>query len=577
MKEKWMLYAKKADFEGISKRFGIDVVTARILRNREVISDEEVAMYLDGSLSSCHNPHLLKDVDRAAQLLKEKIDNGAKIRIVGDYDVDGVCSTFILYKGLKGLGAVVDYDIPDRIKDGYGINVRIAEDAKNDGVDTILTCDNGISAREQIAYAKELGLTVIVTDHHDVPFSEDGEDLLPPADMIVNPKQKDCNYPFDGVCGAVVAYKLVEVLYELFGTENKEIDALTEAAGLATIADVMKLQNENRVIVKEALRLMKNSNIPGIKCLIELNDLTGKDMSAYHIGFVIGPSLNAGGRLDTAKKALSLMLADSREAAMPLALELKELNDTRKDLTIKGLEEAVKQIEETGIKDDLVYVVYLKDCHESLAGIIAGRIREMYNHPVFVLTDGEEFVKGSGRSIESYHMYEGLSEVKELLVAFGGHPMAAGLSLKKDNVEVFREALNKNASLVDEDFVKKVWIDVPMPFTYVTERLITELARLEPFGNGNEKPLFAQKNLKIRRAMLIGKNKNVVKLILSDASGASIDAVMFSGAQEFMDELNQKYGDNFVGREISVVYYPTINEYNGKRTVQIIMQNYLLS
>lgn len=577
MKEKWMLYAKKADFEGISKRFGIDVVTARILRNREVISDEEIAMYLGGGLSSCHNPHLLKDVDKAARLLKEKIDSGSKIRIVGDYDVDGVCSTFILYKGLKGLGAVVDYDIPDRIKDGYGINIRIIEDAKNDGVDTILTCDNGISAREQIAYAKELGLTVIVTDHHDVPFNEQGDDLLPPADMIVNPKQKDCNYPFDGLCGAVVAYKLIEVLYELFGIENKEINALTEAAGLATIADVMKLQNENRVIVKEALRLMKNSNIPGIKCLVELNDLGGKDISAYHIGFVIGPSLNAGGRLDTAKKALRLMLADSKEAAMPLALELKDLNDTRKDLTIKGLEEAVKQIEESGIKDDLVYVVYLKDCHESLAGIIAGRIREMYNHPVFVLTDGEELVKGSGRSIEGYHMYEGLNEVKELLSAFGGHPMAAGLSLEKGNVEAFREALNKKAALVDEDFVKKVWIDVPMPFTYVTERLITELARLEPFGNGNEKPLFAQKNLKIRRAMLIGKNKNVVKLILSDASGASIDAVMFSGALEFMDELNVKYGNDFVGKEISVVYYPTINEYNGNRTVQIVVQNYLFN
>ncbi len=577
MKEKWMLYAKKADFEGISKRYGIDVVTARILRNREVISDEDIKMYLGGDLSFCHNPHLLKDVDRAAVLLKEKIENGLKIRIVGDYDVDGVCSTFILYKGLKGLGAVVSYDIPDRIKDGYGINIRLVEDAKNDGIDTILTCDNGISAGEQIAYAKELGLSVIVTDHHDVPFDEAGEDLLPPADMVVNPKQKDCNYPFDSVCGAVVAYKLVQVLYELFNVENKELQALTEAAGLATVADVMKLQNENRVIVKEALRLMKSSHIPGIKCLIELNNLAGKSISAYHLGFVIGPSLNAGGRLDTAKKALDLMLAESMERAMPLAIELKTLNDTRKDLTAKGLEQAIKQIEETPIKDDLVYVVYLKDCHESLAGIIAGRIRELYNHPVFVLTDGEEFVKGSGRSIEGYHMYEGLNEVKDLLEVFGGHPMAAGLSIEREKVEPFREALNKNARLSDEDFVKKVWIDVPMPFTYVTEKLIDEFSRLEPFGNGNEKPVFAQKNLKIRRAMLIGKNRNVAKLILSDASGASIDAVMFSGAQELMEAINRKYGVDFVGKDISVVYYPMINEYNGKRTVQLVIQSYLLT
>ncbi len=577
MKEKWMLYAKKADFEGISKRYGIDVVTARILRNREVISDEDIKMYLGGDLSFCHNPHLLKDVDRAAVLLKEKIEKGLKIRIVGDYDVDGVCSTFILYKGLKGLGAVVSYDIPDRIKDGYGINIRLVEDAKNDGIDTILTCDNGISAREQIAYAKELGLSVIVTDHHDVPFDEAGEDLLPPADMVVNPKQKNCNYPFDSVCGAVVAYKLVQVLYELFNVENKELQALTEAAGLATVADVMKLQNENRIIVKESLRLMKNSHIPGIKCLIELNDLVGKSISAYHLGFVIGPSLNAGGRLDTAKKALDLMLAESMERAMPLAIELKTLNDTRKDLTAKGLEQAIKQIEETPIKDDLVYVVYLKDCHESLAGIIAGRIRELYNHPVFVLTDGEEFVKGSGRSIEGYHMYEGLNEVKDLLEVFGGHPMAAGLSIEREKVEPFREALNKNARLSDEDFVKKVWIDVPMPFTYVTEKLIDEFSRLEPFGNGNEKPVFAQKNLKIRRALLIGKNRNVAKLILSDASGISIDAVMFSGAQELMEEINRKYGEDFVGKDISIVYYPTINEYNGKRTVQLVIQSYLLT
>lgn len=571
-----MVYAKKADFEGISKQFGIDRVTARILRNRDVISDSEIKMYLGGDLSSCHDPHLLKDADKAARMLKTKIEEGRRIRIVGDYDVDGVCSVFILYKGLAGLGADVDYDIPDRVKDGYGINVRIVEDAKNSGVDTLLTCDNGISAYSQIAYAKASGMDVIVTDHHDVPYDEEGNEICPPADAVVNPKQQDCHYPFKGLCGAAVAYKLIGILYELFGKENKCINALTEAAGLATVADVMVLQDENRVLVREALRLMKNSSIPGIRCLEELNDISGRDILAYHMGFIIGPSLNAGGRLDTAKKALRLLLAEDYESAMPLAAELKELNDVRKSLTLKGADEAVRQIEESGMKNDPVYVVYLKDCHESIAGIIAGRIRELYNHPVFVLTDGEEFVKGSGRSIEGYHMYKGLTEVKELLAAFGGHPMAAGLSLKREDVETFRKKINENAKLSEDDFVKKVWIDVPMPFTYITEGLIKEFARLEPFGNGNEKPVFAQKNLKIRRAALIGKNRNVVKLILSDASGAAIEAVLFNCAQNFMDELRSKYGENFAGKDISIVYYPSINEYNGKSQIQLVIQHYML-
>ena len=576
MREKWMVYAKKADFDEISKQFGIDMVTARILRNREVIGYNEIKMYLDGDLSSCHDAHLLKDADKAARILKRKIEEGRRIRIVGDYDVDGVCSVFILYKGLTGLNADVDYDIPDRIKDGYGINMRIVEDARNSGVDTILTCDNGISAYSQIAYAKSLGMDVIVTDHHDVPYDGEGSEICPPADAVVNPKQKACPYPFKDLCGAMTAYKLVEVLYELFNKENEYINALTEAAGLATVADVMELQDENRVIVREALKLMKNSSIPGIRCLIELNDIGGRDIMAYHMGFIIGPSLNAGGRLDTAKKALKLLLANDYESAMPLAAELKELNDVRKSLTLKGVDDAVRQIEESGIKEEPVYVVYLKNCHESIAGIIAGRIRELYNHPVFVLTDGEEFVKGSGRSIEGYHMYQGLTEVKELLAAYGGHPMAAGLSIKHENVEEFRKKLNENAKLGEDDFVKKVWIDVPMPFTYITEGLIKEFARLEPFGNGNEKPVFAQKNLKIRRASLIGRNKNVVKLILSDTSGASVDAVMFNDAPAFMDALRTKYGENFAGKDISIVYEPSINEYNGKKQIQLIIKHYML-
>ena len=576
LEEKWMVYAKKADFKGIAQRFGIDAVTARVLRNRDVSDDAEISMYLYGDMNSLHNPHLLKDADYAAHILKNKIEQGQKIRIIGDYDVDGVSSVFILYRGLKDLGADVDFDIPDRIKDGYGINMRIVAEAIDDGVDTILTCDNGISAYEQVKYAKSEGLTVIITDHHDIPHDEDGKEIIPPADAVINPKQKACGYPFSEICGAMVAYKVIQILYELSGRKCSQINALTEAAGLATVADVMKLKDENRVIVKEALKLMKNSSIPGIRCLIELNDLGKKDIYAYHLGFIIGPSLNAGGRLDTAKKALALLLAKDRDEAMQYANELKDLNDLRKELTVKGFEDAVNKIETTEIKDDKVYVVYLEECHESLAGIIAGRIREMYNHPVFVLTDSEDKtrVKGSGRSIEGYNMYENLNTVKEYLTAYGGHPMAAGLSLEKKNIEAFRNALNRNTDLTQNDFIKKIWIDVPMPFTYVTEKLITELEGLEPYGNGNEKPLFAQKNLKIRQAVLVGRNKNVVKLLLSDESGCTVSAVLFNEAGEFMEKLRYTFGDDYIGQKLSVIYSPSINEYNGSRSVQLIIQNY---
>ena len=568
--EKWMLYAKKADFQEIGHKFHVSPVLARLIRNRDVVGDEAIERYLNGTVDQMHNPELLPDLALAAEILEQKISSEAAIRIVGDYDIDGVCSTCILYRGLERLGARVDYEIPDRVKDGYGINESIIRAASEDGIDTILTCDNGIAAISQIALAKELGMTVVVTDHHDIQtvLSEDGkeEDLLPPADALVNPKRRDSVYPYPQICGAMVAYKLIQVMYERSGIPRAEWLDMMELAAVATVGDVMKLQDENRIVVKEGLRRLRDTKNLGLRALIEANQLDPEKISAYHIGFVIGPCLNAGGRLDTAKLALALLLAESGEEARGLALELKALNDQRKDMTQKGVDEAAAQVEERYMEDK-VLVVFLPDCHESLAGIVAGRIRERYHKPTLILTHSEEGAKGSGRSIEAYHMFQGLVEVQDLLTKFGGHPMAAGFSLPLEHVEEFRRRLNENAKLTPEDFIPKVWIDIALPFEYVDEALIEELERLEPFGQGNEKPQFAQKDLAVRSARVMGKNRNVVKLMLVNERGAALDAVMFTDGDLFLEEM----GDS---RRMDVVYYPTVNEYNGRRTVQIVVRNW---
>lgn len=503
MTAKWMVYGKKADFNRIAEAFHISPVTARVMRNREVCGEEAIRKYLYGTKEDFYSPTLLKDVEKAADILAERTKEGRPIRIVGDYDIDGVCSTYLLFEALQRVGARVDYEIPDRIRDGYGINEQIIEAAAADGVDTILTCDNGISAVKQLARAKALGMTVIITDHHDIP-KEDGRDILPPADAVVNPKQQDCTYPWKEICGAVVAYKLIWVLYQRFGIPEREWEEMVEFAAIATVGDVMKLQDENRILVREGLSRMPRTKSLGLRKLVEKNKLDITHLSAFHIGFVIGPCLNAGGRLQTAKMALRLLLSREEEEADRLAEELKELNDQRKDMTTQGVEEAAAQVEERYMADR-VLVAYLPQCHESLAGIIAGRLRERYHKPAIVLTDGEEGVKGSGRSIENYHMFESLVEVKELLTKFGGHPMAAGLSMPRENVERFRRALNDNSRLTQEDLIPKIWIDVAMPMEYVTEPLIRELEMLEPFGQGNEKPQFAQKDVQIRSAKVIGK------------------------------------------------------------------------
>lgn len=565
-----MVAAKRADFKGIGERFGIDQVTARIIRNRDVIGEKAIEKYLHGSRKDFYSPWLLKDMEKAVAILQEKIENRNRIRIIGDYDIDGVMSTYILLESLRGLGCDVDMMIPNRITDGYGINEHLIEQAWQEGRDTIITCDNGIAAVTQIRKAKDLGMTVIVTDHHEVPFEDlEGErkEILPPADAIVNPKQKACSYPFAGLCGAVVAMKVMEALYEKMAPEVDLVDKMLPFAGIATIGDVMDLQDENRILVKEGLQRLHHTTNLGLQELIRVNNLEPENISPYHIGFILGPCLNASGRLDTAKRALQLLLADSREEAAVLAGDLKNLNESRKEMTAQGLEKAIEQVESTSMMEDMVLVVFLPECHESLAGIIAGRLRERYHKPSFVLTRGEEGVKGSGRSIESYSMYEKLCECKEYLTKFGGHPMAAGLSLEEENVERFRRKLNEQSGLTEEDLVEKVTIDVPMPIHYIRKDLVQELSLLEPFGKGNEKPLFAQKNLWGSQMRVFGKNRNVVKMRLTDENGYPMDGVYFGNGDEFAEEGRGK-------RKISIVYYPDINMYQGRESLQVIIRHY---
>ena len=568
--EKWMVYNKKADFQKIGSEFGIDPVIARLIRNRDIQDMKEIRSYLYGTLAEIPSPWKMKDMERAVQILQKKITQKKKIRIIGDYDIDGVTATCILLKGLKRLNANVDTYIPDRVKDGYGMHEQLIDKALEDGIDTILTCDNGIAAAAEIEYAKKEGLTVIVTDHHDIPFrdTEDGRIwIIPKADAVVNPKQNDCLYPNKNICGAVVAWKLIWALYERLGIDSDEIWDFLELAAIATVGDVMDLQGENRIIVKEGLKKLSSTSFEGLKALICVNNLEGAEITAYHVGFVIGPCINASGRLDTAARSLELLLADNMEDAMKLADDLYDLNQSRKAMTEQGKEQAIQSIEENNLGKDRVLVVYLPDCHESLAGIIAGRIREAYNKPVFVLTKGSDGVKGSGRSIEAYSMYEELVKCSDLLMQFGGHPMAAGLSMEEKNVELFRRRLNDNCTLTEQDLIPKIMIDVPMPISYLSKKLTEQLKVLEPFGKGNSKPLFAQKNLRAVGIRVLGRNRNVAKMFLIDENGIKMDAVYFGEAQEFVDFVQAH-------DTISVTYYPEINVFQGRENLQVVIKNY---
>lgn len=584
--ERWVLLRKGADFEEIGKKYQISPRLACLIRNRDVIGEEAVDRYLNGTISDLYDGMLMKDMDKAIDILKEKILEDKKIRVIGDYDIDGVNATYILLEGLERLGADVDSDIPDRISDGYGLNRHLVERAYEAGVDTLITCDNGIAAADEIAYGKEMGMTVIVTDHHEVPFDEqDGEKRyrIPPADAVMDPKQPDCLYPFKGLCGAAVAYKLMEALWESMGKDSADLDDLIENVAIATIGDVMDLEDENRIFVKEGLQMLRRTKNPGLKALIECTGIDKNSLNSYHIGFVLGPCINASGRVDTAKRALELLRAGTQKEADILAGDLKALNDSRKDMTEEAVKQAEEQVETTTISKDKVLVVYLPDCHESLAGIVAGRIRENYYKPVFVLTDAEEGVKGSGRSIDGYHMYEELNKCKELLTKFGGHRLAAGLSLPKENVGKFREMLNKNCTLTEEEMKEKVTIDMEMPFGCVTEGLVKELELLEPFGKGNTKPVFAARDVTLLGARILGKNRNVLKLQVQDVNGCRIEAMLFHHADDFLGKLEEQYGKTEVeallkgrGRQIriSMTYYPDINEYMGEKTPQIVVTHY---
>ena len=566
-KEIWMLQTKRADFNGLAMRLGVSPVAVRIMRNRGLLDEREMRKYLYGTLDDLYDPRQMKGMETAAGIIEKKLIEGKKIRIIGDYDIDGVCSTYILLKGFHraaGNGQI-DYEIPDRIRDGYGINESIIRQAAEDGIDTLVTCDNGIAALKEISIAKQLGMTVVVTDHHEVPVDAYGQ-ILPPADAVVDPKQDGETYPYHEICGAVVAWKLINVIYEDLGIPEHEWMELLEFAAIATVGDVMKLQDENRLIVKYGLKKIGSTKNTGLRMLVEKNNLDINNLSAYHIGFVIGPCLNAGGRLKSAKVALRMLLEQDPDRVSGLADELKELNDVRKDMTAKGETEAIEQVERFYMSDK-VLGVFLPECHESLAGIIAGRLREHFHKPSFVLTRGEQSAKGSGRSIEAYHMYQGLCEVSDLLVKFGGHPMAAGLSIEESDIDEFRRRLNENAKLTEDDFVPQIWIDVPMPFEYVNEKIVDELKGLEPFGQGNEKPLFAQKSLTIRNVRVLGKNRNVVKMNLVTNTGHPFDGLLFADGDLFLEE---QTGQN----TIDMIYYPDVNEYNGTRTLQAIIKNY---
>ena len=569
MNSKWMVYAKKADFKQIASEYGIDQVLARIIRNRDICGSKDIDMYLNGNLNDIHNPHSMKDADKFVDIITKKIEEHKPVRIIGDYDIDGICSIYILFCGLKAAGADVDYVVPHRINDGYGINEHLIDNAINEGIDTIVTCDNGIAAYNQVRYAKDNGITMIVTDHHDVPFEIKDDKkvyIVPPADAVINPKQADCDYPFKLLCGAGVAYKLISLLYDRLGLDKKELEDYIEFMAIATVGDIVDLIDENRIVVKYGLKHIAHTKNTGLRALIEECQLDINNISSYHIGFVIGPCLNASGRLDTARQAIELMLCKDNEKAHNMAKELIALNNERKSMTEQETHKAIELVENTGLLKDRVLVIYLKDCHESIAGIIAGRIKERYYRPTFVITNAEDGAKGSGRSIEGYNMYEEINKCKNVLTKYGGHPMAAGLSLAISDIDIFRKMLNDNAILTDEDLIPKMWIDVPMPVSYANIRLVNQLKLLEPFGKGNEKPVFADRNLYVKTASVIGKNKNVLRCQLETEDGTYVPAVQFG--------INNIDYIPRAGMRISIIYYPDINTFNGIMSLQIIIKEW---
>lgn len=585
--EKWILEAKRGDFNGTAEKYGISPVLARIMVNRGVSEDEQIRRYLKGTLEDLYEPGLLFGMDKAVALLVEHIDKGDCLVIASDFDVDGIFSSMVLYTAFQRVGATCFVETPNRVTEGYGLNRRIVDSALEKGAKLLITCDNGIAALDAVEYAKDNGLTVVVTDHHEVPFEEqeDGSRVYvkPKADAIVNPKQVECKYPFPKLCGAGVAFKVAQMLYRHYGVPKEELLQLVEYTAIATVADVMDLEDENRLLVKYGLRLLEQTKNKGLRAILKVNDLLDKTISAYHIGFIIGPCFNAAGRLETVKSALDLLMCDNEVEAEKKAMELKLLNESRKEMTVKGVEQAIEKIEQSSLINDRVLLVKLENCHESLVGIIAGRIREKYNKPTLVFTDVEEGIKGSGRSIEAYNMFEELLKCKKLLTRFGGHPMAAGLSLPAENLEILRSALNENTTLTEEDLRPVVRIDVPLPIGYVTEEFVNQLELLEPFGKGNEKPIFAEQHFKMLGGNIIGKNKNVFKGMVQNQAGDRIEAIYFGDVDDFTEYLVEEYGQEQYEKmlhgdantiDIGFTYYPSVNEFRGRKTMQIVIQNY---
>lgn len=583
MVEKWILQTKKAEFDEIAKKFNINPVVARVIRNRDVEGDEAIAEYLNTDINNLSSPWKFKNMDKAVDILKIKIAGENKIRIISDYDVDGICSGYILSKALSNLGADVDVVVPHRVNDGYGINENLIKDAKDAGVDTIVTCDNGIAATEQVDYAKSLGMTVIITDHHEVPFVEDGGEkkyVVPNADAVINHKQNDCEYPFKDLCGAMVAYQFMRALYESMDENPKNLESLLVYGAMATVCDVVPLKGENRTIVKTGLELIKTTKDVGINALMDACKISKDSIGSYHFGFILGPCLNASGRLDTAKRAVDLLNETDREKAMASARKLKELNDERKDITENGAKEAIEMAKDS---EDKILVLYLPNCHESVAGIIAGRVKEQYNKPTIVLVDSEDCVKGSGRSIDEYDMYENLSKVKDLFLKFGGHKMAAGLSIEKDNIDELRTRLNDSCELSDEDLMKKIWVDCELPFKFATFGLFNDLKKLEPFGVDNKKPIFAGKNIKVNRMKILGKEGKAIRLEMTDESAYKMQGIMFNKSKRFMAFLQKKFGQDEIDKamkgedneiKIMLLYYPNVNEFNGRQYLQLIIESF---
>ena len=583
MTEKWMLQTKKADFGEIAKKFNINPIVARVIRNRDVVGDKEIEEYLNTNIDTLSSPWLFKDMDKAVDILKIKINGKNKIRIISDYDVDGICSGYILNKALSELGADVDVVVPHRVNDGYGINESLIQDAKDAGVDTIVTCDNGIAASEQVDFAKELGMTVVITDHHEVPFvEENGEKkyIVPNADAVVNHKQATCEYPFKDLCGAMVAYQLMRALYESMGQNQKNLESLLVYGAMATVCDVVPLKGENRTIVKTGLELIKTTKDVGLNALMDACGINKESIGSYHFGFILGPCLNASGRLDTAKRAVDLLNETDSEKALADAKKLKSLNDERKDITEQGAKEAIDMAREM---KDKILVLYLPNCHESVAGIIAGRVKEFFNKPSIVLTDAEDCVKGSGRSIDEYDMFENLSQVKDLFLKFGGHKMAAGLSIEKENIEELRTRLNEKCTLTEEDLMKKIEVDSELPFKFATFGLVNDLKKLEPFGVGNKKPIFAGKDIQINRIKILGKEGKAIRLEMTDESGFKMQGIMFNKSKRFMKFLSDKFGQDEIDKamegvtneiKLMLLYYPNINEFNGRQYLQLIIESF---